>query len=252
MIIHDCSDQLSCPHHVVITGASGGLGRALALAFARPGTRLGIHYATHKDGAEDTARAAEQRGAAAYVVGADFSRDDAWRELVRTVEAQHAPLDVLVLNAGIARPKRIINMSEDDWDAVLTVNFRTNVKLLDAFSAQILQRGSHVLMIASLVGARGEIGLSAYAASKGALLGFVRDAARRLGPRGIHVNAIVPGLLRTAMTANVSDEDFAEAARENVLGQGSTCEEIARAAVFITTLEHASGQVFALDSRVPF
>lgn len=238
--------------HVFVTGASSGLGRALALAFARPGTRLGIQYATRKHGAEDTARAAEHRGAAVYVVGADFSCDEAWRELVRVVEAQHAPLDVLVLNAGIARPKRIINMSEDDWDAVLTVNFRTNVKLLDAFSAQALRRGSHVLAIASLVGMRGDIGLSAYAASKGALLGFVRDAARRLGPRGVHVNAIVPGLLRTPMTANLSDEQFAEAARENVLGHGSTCEEIARAAVFITSLEHASGQVFALDSRVPF
>jgi len=233
-----------------VTGASSGLGRALALAFAAPGVRLGIHYASRASGAEETARMAALAGAAPYIAGADFCAEDAWRGLVQAVEAQHLPLDVLVLNAGLARPTRIVNMSEDDWDAVVNTNYRANVTLLEAFSTQLLQRGSHVLMTGSLVGVRGAIGLSAYAASKGALLGLVRDAAQRFGPRGICVNAIVPGLLRTNMTAVLSEDQFAEGAAENALGHGSTCEEIARAAVFITTLQNASGQIFALDSRL--
>jgi len=236
--------------HVLVTGASSGLGRALALAFAAPGVRLGIHYASRAHDANDTARMAEQRGATVYLSRADFTAEHAWRALLHDVEKQRLPLDVLVLNAGTARAKRIINMTEDDWNAVLNVNYRAHVHLMNALSGRLLRHGSHVLVTGSLVGLRGEIGLSAYAASKGALLGFVRDAARRLGPRGICINGIIPGLLRTNMTAVLSDEDFAEAAAENVLGHGSACEEIARAAVFITTLQNVSGQAFALDSRL--
>jgi len=248
--VHEQAAPSPDARHVLVTGASNGLGRALALAFAAPGVRLGIHYASRAHDANDTAHMAEQRGASVYLSRADFSAEHAWPSLLHDVEEQRLPLDVLVLNAGAARPKRIINMTENDWDAVLNVNYRAHVHLLNALSARRLRHGSHVLVTGSLVGLRGEIGLSAYAASKGALLGFVRDVARRLGPRGICVNAILPGVLRTAMTAGMTDEQFAAAARENALGRGSTCEEIARAAVFITTLRNASGQVFALDSRL--
>ncbi|MCX7846617.1 MAG: SDR family oxidoreductase [bacterium] len=236
--------------HVVVTGASGGLGQACAVAFAAPGVCVGVHYGRNLAGARETARRVEDRGATAYLVEADFRVADAWRAVVDAIGEQSYPLDVLLLNAGLSLPKRIVNMSEEDWDTVLQVNYRSHVALLEACAVNLLRAGSHVLAVASLVGLRGEIGLSAYAASKGALIGLVQDAARRLGPRGICVNAILPGLLRTGITANMSDEQFAAAVGENALGHGSTCEEVARVAVFIATLQNVSGQVFALDSRL--
>jgi len=102
----------------------------------------------------------------------------------------------------------------------------------------------------SLVGLRGEITLSSYAASKGAVHGLVRDSAKKLALKNIHVNEIIPGLLRTAITQNVDDDEFAELVSENVLGRGTTCEEVAKTVVFLTTLKNVSGQSFFLDSRI--
>lgn len=238
------------PRHVVVTGAGSGLGRALALGFAGPQTLLGLHYCTSEDGVRGTARVAEERGAQVYTIRADFATSDGWQAVAAAINARGVPLNVLVLNAGIARGKRIINMIEEDWDAVINVNYRSHAALLDACASGALQAGSHVVVVSSLVGLRGEIGLSAYAAAKGALIGLVQDVARRLGPRGICVNAILPGLLRTRMTATLSDEQFAAAVKENVLGHGTTCEEVAGVVVFLASLQNVSGQVFALDSRL--
>ncbi len=238
--------------HIVITGASRGLGRAIAHEFAAPGARIGVHYARNKHAAERTAAALAKKGAAPYLIRADFLNEDAVASAVGRITAQKPDVDVLVLNAGTADERLLVRTSETDWDRTMDVNCRAPVKLLNALADSCFCAGSHVIMIGSLVGLRGHAGLSAYAAAKGALLGFVRDAAARLGPRGIFVNAIMPGLLRTDMMSQIDDREFCRMASENVLGRPTTCEEVAKFIAFLSTLHNVSGQVFALDSRLHY
>jgi 3-oxoacyl-[acyl-carrier protein] reductase len=236
--------------HVLVTGGSGGLGRAVVYAFAHRGALIGVHYSSNAKAAEETAAGARHRGAQTYTVQADFSHADAAETVVRAVQQQKAPLDVLVLNAGVADAARVVNATADQWDHVLTVNYRAHVRLMRVLGSSALRTGSHVVAIGSLVGLRGAIGLAAYAAAKGALLGFVRDAAAHWGTRGILVNGVLPGLLRTAMLGEVDDKTFAGMVAQNVLGRANTCEEVARTIEFISTLKNVSGQMFALDSRL--
>jgi len=242
------------PHtrHIVITGASRGLGRAVAHEFAAPGARIGVHYARNRHAAEKTAAALVEKGAAPYLIRADFLNDDAVASAVDCIAAQETDVEVLVLNAGTADERLLVKTSEMDWDRTLDVNCRAPVRLLNALADSCLCAGSHVIMTGSLVGLRGHAGLAAYAAAKGALLGFVRDAAGRFGPRGIFVNAIMPGLLRTDMMSQIDDHEFCRMASENVLGRPTTCEEVAKFIAFLSTLHNVSGQVFALDSRLHY
>jgi len=235
--------------HVLITGASRGLGRALALAFASGGATIGIHFAHDAAAAGETSAAVRRAGAAVYMVQADFTARAAIDAVAEAVRGTHLPLDVLVLNAGVAITAPLVATSEADWDTTMAVNYRAPMLLLDALE-ECLRRGSHVLAVGSLVGVRGAPGLAAYAASKGALLGFVRDAAARMGGLGICVNGVLPGLLRTGMMHAVPEAQFDALSAENVLGRPNSCEEIARAVTLIASMNAVSGQMFALDSRL--
>lgn len=235
--------------HVLVTGASRGLGRALALAFACKGATIGIHYAHDADAAGATAASVRRSDAHAYIVRADFADPKATGTVINAVRNTRLPLDVLVLNAGMAGVARLANITDALWDHVLAVNFRSPVRLVENLDGYMAPR-SHIIAISSLVGLRGSVGLSAYAAAKGALLGYVRDAAACLGPRGIHVNAMIPGLMRTAMMTDVPPDEFAVLEAENVLGAAASMAEIARTAVFIASLDGVSGQTFSCDSRV--
>lgn len=187
-----------------------------------------------------------------YVIRADFSVPGAAADAA--VEIEHAAnrLDVLVLNAGITLNKLLVHTREEEWDAVLAVNYRSPVLLLEHLADTCMVSGSHVIITGSLTGLRGRRGLSAYAASKGALMGYVQDAARRYGKKGIRVNGILPGWLKTAMAGSVSEAQFSQAISENCLGRGATCEEIAAFAVYLAGTKHISGQLFSLDSRLRF
>jgi len=110
--------------------------------------------------------------------------------------------------------------------------------------------GAHIIFTGSLVGMRGQKALSSYSASKGAIHGLVCDAAKRLANKNILVNEIIPGLLKTEMTKEIDDKKFSEMVSENVLGRGTSCEEVAKTVAFITTLKNVSGQSFFLDSRI--
>ena len=235
--------------HVLVTGASRGLGRALALAFACKGATIGIHYAHDSAAADATAVAVRHLDAHAYIVHANFADTKAAVPVADAVRTTRLPLDVLVLNAGVAGAAHLVNITDALWDHVLAVNFRSPVHLVENLNGYMAPR-SHIIAIASLVGLRGSAGLSAYAAAKGALLGYVRDTAACLGPRGIHVNAIIPGLMRTSMMTDVPQDEFAVLEAENVLGATASMAEIARTAVFIASLDGVSGQTFSCDSRL--
>jgi len=113
-----------------------------------------------------------------------------------------------------------------------------------------MTEGSHIILTGSLVGLRGQKAISSYSASKGAVHGLVRDAAKKLAKKNIFVNEIIPGLLKTEITKDVDEKKFSEMISENILGRGTTCEEAAETVVFLTTLKNVSGQSFFLDSRI--
>jgi 3-oxoacyl-[acyl-carrier protein] reductase len=236
--------------HVVITGASRGLGRALALAFAGPQVVLGIHYGHHADAAHAVAEIATARGARPYLIGVDLCAADAAEQIAAQVGAHGASVDVLILNAGVVVEAPLVRTSSETWDRIIEINFRQQARLARQLAETRMPPGSHVLAIGSLAGVRGAAGAAAYAAAKGALLGFARDAAGRWGARGICVNALLPGVLATDMTAAGQTRAAQELARENVLGAPAAPEDIAAFAVHLCGVRHVSGQMFALDSRI--
>ncbi len=244
-----CADQQRA-RHIVITGASRGLGRALALAFAAPHVTLGIHYGHADDAARAVADRATTRGAQVYLIRVDLSAAQAAEQIAAQVHDHGAALDVLILNAGVMHEAPLVRTSGDAWDRVFEINYRQQARLAQQLGTTLLGRGSHLLMIGSLVGMRGGAGVVAYAAAKGALLGFARDAAIRWGMRGICVNAILPGILATDMSRNLTTAAARALAHENVLGAPATVDEIAAFVVHLCGTRHISGQVFALDSRV--
>jgi len=244
-----CADQQRA-RHIVITGASRGLGRALALAFAAPRVTLGIHYGNDAAAARAVADSATARGAQAYLIGVDLTITNAAEQIAAHVRDHGAALDVLVLNAGVVHEAPLVRTSGDEWDRVIEINYRQQARLAQQLGETLLRRGSHLLAVGSLAGLRGGAGVAAYAAAKGALLGFVRDAAARWGARGICVNAILPGILATDMTSALTSAAAHALAQENVLGTPATVDEVAAFVVHLCDTRHISGQVFALDSRV--
>ena len=235
--------------HAFITGASGGLGREIAVALAQPDSLIGIHYARDEEKASETASRAAERKATPYLVHADFQDKAAVDCITSQVKARNIKLHVLVLNAGAVAENPVVKISENEWDKLIEINYRTPVRLLDSLAESCLVEGCHVIITGSLAGLTGRAGLAAYAASKGALLGFVRDAARKFAKRNILINAILPGWLKTEMTQGLSDVMFDRFIAENCLGRPTTCKEVALFVSYLTKLENVSGQVFALDSR---
>jgi 3-oxoacyl-[acyl-carrier protein] reductase len=236
--------------HVVITGASGGLGRALSAQFAAPDVTLGLHYAGNEEGVRAAVREAGAQGAGTYMLRADFGLRDSVGPCVQAIAQRGARVDALVLNAGAVHEAPLVRTGAADWDRMVAINLRAPAKLVELlFEEGLLQDGSHVVAIGSLVGLRGQAGLAAYAAAKAGLAGYVRDAAVRFGGRGVCVNAVVPGILETGMTAGIGRNAFARMCAENALGRPTTCAEVARAVQVLTALADVSGQVIALDSR---
>ena len=241
---------------VLVTGASRGLGREIALAFARSGALVGVAYKGASDAkaaAEQTAADVEQAGGRAVVLAADLREPDAAKEIVtRFLDASEQRIDVLVNNAGIFRGRTVAKMSTDEWDDVIAVNLDAPARLIKAACrAMMRRRGGHIVNIASHAGVQGRVGGANYAAAKAGLIALSKSAARELGAAGVCVNAIMPGVLEgTNMTAAASDEFFDAARRQSTLGRLGDAAEVAAFIVHLSGMSRVSGQVFALDSRI--
>ena len=235
--------------HAFVTGASGGLGSEIALALAYPGSVIGVHYFKNEEKAHEISGKIIQKKASPYLVHADLSKKDSAEIIAEQIRSKILKLNVLVLNAGAASDNLIINTSEKEWDSLMQLNYKTPAKLLNSLAESSLAKGCHVIITGSLTGLKGKGGLSAYAASKGALIGFTRDAAEKYAKKEILVNAILPGWLKTQMTEGLTDAEFDDLSSENLLGRPTTCKEVAEFVSYLTKLKNVSGQVFALDSR---
>jgi 3-oxoacyl-[acyl-carrier protein] reductase len=170
---------------------------------------------------------------------------------VRTVLARWGRLDALVNNAGMTADKSLPQLSEADWDRVLDVNLKGAFSCSQAvLRAMMQQRAGHILNIASFVARVGRAGQANYAAAKAGLIGLTEALAIEVGSRNVRVNAILPGILATPMTARLAADQRQRLAGENALGRINDVEEVARFVVFLAGTQNISGQVFQLDSRV--
>ena len=234
----------------VVTGASRGIGRAIALRFAREGAHVIVNYNGSKDRAESVKEEIEKAGGSAQISQCDVSDFAMCESWIQSIIAEHGKIDILVNNAGITKDGLLIKMSESDFDQVIATNLKGTFHTIRFVSRQMLkQRSGRIINLSSVVGVAGNAGQANYAASEAGVSGVARSAAMELAPRGITVNAIAPGFIDTEMTQVLSDKVKESTRNQIPMGQYGTPEQIASAALFLASEEagYITGQVLHVD-----
>jgi 3-oxoacyl-[acyl-carrier protein] reductase len=220
----------------VVTGASGGIGQAIATALHAQGATVVV---TGTRGAVLDALV-ERLGARAHAVVSDLAAPEGADQLVKASEAALGGIDILVNNAGVTRDGLLVRMKDDDWQRVLDVNLTAGVRLARAcLRGMMKQRFGRIIAITSVIGATGNPGQTNYAASKAGMVGFSKALAQEVGARGITVNCIAPGFIDTAMTQGLADEQRARALALVPAGRFGDVAEVAAAAVYLASAEAA-------------
>jgi len=233
----------------VVTGAGRGIGRAIALAFAAEGADVACVSRTAEN-SEKIAGEIRALGRRAWALAVDVSDAAAVNAAAEKILAEAGRVDILVNNAGVTRDGLLMRMSDEDWDAVLNTNLKGAFLFTRAFSRGFIkQRSGRVINIASIIGLIGNAGQCNYAASKAALIGFTKSAAREMASRGITVNAVAPGFIETDMTAGLKEEVKAEILKKIPLNCLGRPEDIAQAALFLAgpASRYVTGQVLTVD-----
>ncbi len=231
----------------VVTGASRGLGRQVAVALAKAGYRVGVNCVSSKNMAEEVLRDAAIR---CIALRADVGNPREVEDMAERIRREWGRIDVLVNNAGIARDGLMLKYREDDWDEVARVNIRGCFNTARAFAPLMIQSGGgHIVNISSYSGLRGKTGQAAYSASKASVVGLSLSLAKELGLHNIRVNCILPGYMPTEMGRGAR-EAMKAAEEESVLHRLSDPEEVARFITYLVKTEAISGQVFCLESRI--
>lgn len=234
----------------VVTGASRGLGRAIALALGSAGYPVCVNYRAQEEAAHAVADQIVGAGGRAVAMGADVSRREDVEALFKRVVAELGHVSVLVNNAGITRDTLLLRLSEDDWDAVMDTNLRGAylcTKL--AIRGMIRARWGRVINISSVVGLFGNAGQANYAAAKAGLIGFTRAVAREVADRQVTVNAVAPGFITTDITADLPEELKARMLSQIPAGRFGTPEDVAGAVAFLASdaASYITGQVITVD-----
>ncbi|MBI5192490.1 MAG: SDR family NAD(P)-dependent oxidoreductase [Nitrospirae bacterium] len=236
---------------VLITGASRGLGRLLALRFAEAGCRVVINYLKSKEAAVETADEIINKGGEAVVCYADVGCADDVNSMIESIVQRWGAIGILINNAGKSRDNLLMNVKTDEWEDVLRTNLTGTFNTMRAAADVMIKNGTgHIINISSYSGIKGRAGQSAYAASKAGLIGLTKSAALELGSYGIQVNAVIPGFLNTDMTADLTEPIRGNIISSNILQREQDMEEVADFIYNLSTMKNVSGQVFNLDSRI--
>jgi 3-oxoacyl-[acyl-carrier protein] reductase len=234
----------------LVTGASRGIGRAIALRLAVEGANVVVNYNTRADAAEEVARRVREAGARAHVVQANVAQGADVERLVQQVLDEFKRIDVLVNNAGITRDTLIMRMSEDDWDSVIDTNLKSTFLVTRAVLRPMLrQRGGRIVNITSISGVMGNAGQANYSASKAGMIGLTRSTAREVASRNITCNAIAAGVIDTDIWQGVSDAAIASLLQMIPVGRKGTPQDVAEAVAFLAGdgAAYITGQVLNVD-----
>lgn len=233
----------------LITGASKGIGKAIAERFVQEGAKVAFTYLSSVERGQALEDELSQNGEAAGF-RSDASSGEQAEKLIEDVVARFGRIDVVVNNAGITRDTLLLRMSEEDFDQVISTNLKSVFNTTKHVQRHFLkQRSGSIINISSIVGLKGNAGQSNYAASKAGIIGFTKSVALELGSRGIRCNAVAPGFIETEMTA-VLDEKVVQSWRDAIpLKRGGSPEDVANACVFLASdlSSYVSGQVLQVD-----
>lgn len=234
----------------LITGASKGIGRAMAQKFAEQGAQVAFTYLSSVEKGQALEQELQQIGGKVKGYRSDASNHEAAIELVKQVIEDFGALDILVNNAGITKDGLLMRMSEEQWDRVIQVNLKSVFNLTKAAMRQMMkQRAGSIINITSVVGIRGNAGQSNYAASKAGIIGFTKSVALELGSRNVRSNAIAPGFIETEMTGELDEKVVDEWKQGIPLKRAGAVNEVADCAVFLGSdmSSYMTGQVLQVD-----
>ena len=238
------------PRSALVTGASRGIGRATAIRLAANGHRVAINYNTHEDEAEAVVEEIRAAGGTAIAVGGDISDKDSATAMIDEAVAAHGTIEILINNAGVIKDALLLRMKDEQFDFTMQVNmYGTYYCTHKVLPGMVRGRWGRIVNISSVVGMRGNIGQSNYSASKAAVFGFTQSIAKEVATRGITVNAVCPGYIYTATSADISDNQ-----RDTVMtwipqGRFGEPDEVAPMIVFLTTDEaqYITGDIIRVD-----
>ena len=239
------------PRICFVTGASGGIGRAVAVALAEAGhTQIAVAWSGNAEGGAQTCKEVEAAGATSLGVAVDVADPTSVESAFKQVEAAFGPPEVLVNNAGITRDGLLMRMSDDDWNAVLRTNLDGAFHMIRRATPKMLRaRWGRIVNIGSVVGSVGGAGQANYSAAKAGLIGLSRATARELASRGITCNVIAPGPITTAMTDALAEDRRNELAGAVPLGRFGSPEEVAATVAFLASepAGYITGAVVPVD-----
>lgn len=234
----------------LVTGASRGIGRAIALALASKGFAVALNYAGSHDAAEAVKKEIEDAGGKAFTVQGDVSKSEDVDRIFKTVKDEFGGLDVLVNNAGINRDALLIRMKESNWDDVIATDLKSDFLTTKAAAAMMMRkRKGSIINISSVVGIMGNIGQANYAAAKAGVIGLTKACAKEMAARNIRVNAVAPGFIETAMTDGIPEKIREGMISSIPMGRMGQPEDIAKAVCFLASDDssYITGQVLVVD-----
>jgi len=234
----------------LVTGASRGIGAAIAGGLARAGARVGVNYLARRDAAAQVVEAIAAGEGEAMLVEGDVSQEASAQVAVQAVVDRWGRIDILVNNAGITRDRLLLRMTPEDWDQVLAVDLRGAFLCTKYTMAYLVrQRQGRIVNISSVVGISGNAGQANYAAAKAGLIGFTKAVAREVASRNVTVNAVAPGFITTDMVQQLSEETRQQILSRIPMGRFGSPEEVAEVVVFLCSdaARYITGQVLGID-----
>jgi len=236
----------------IVTGGSRGIGKAIALMYAKEGADILVNYHSNDAAAKETVAQIEKLGRKAVAVAADVANYTSAQNMVEECVKQLGGVDIVVNNAGVSKPSMLLKMKEEDWDAIIDIHLKAAFNTTQAAGRHMKeQKSGKIINVISTAGIFGTIGQINYASAKAGIIGFTKSASRELGRYGINVNVICPGITKTEMTGKLQTDEKLKKIYEGriQLGRFAEPEEIAPAFVFLASddASYITGQVLGVD-----